>query len=228
MKHDENEESLLRQPVPCPFGSSAAAYLLGALGTDEMRAFLAHLDQGCEACLAELGEDRETLAYLDATELWNEPSLVAPPASLYDTIRSRLPRRTEAEEQRAAAIQTWRNWGSGSDAPLRPGLTTLRAEESAWEPIGIDGIRVRMLAVDPERRMVTMLIRMDPGTSYPSHRHAATEECFVLEGELHVANEVLRAGDFQRAAAGSVHGPQWTKTGCTLLLVSSQDDELGA
>ena len=217
MSHDENEESVLSES-PCRFTANAAAYLLGSLGKDEMRAFLAHLDQGCETCRAELSEDRETLAYLDATELWNEPSLVGPPGALYDTIRTRV----------SASIQTWRNWSGGTETPLRPGLTTLRADAGTWEPIGIDGISVRRLAVDPERRMVTMLIRMDPGTSYPSHRHAANEECYVLEGELYVANEVLRAGDFQRAAKGSIHGPQRTEKGCTLLLVSSQDDELVA
>jgi anti-sigma factor ChrR (cupin superfamily) len=71
-----------------------------------------------------------------------------------------------------------------------------------------------------------MLVRMDPGSSYPGHLHAGVEECFVLEGELRVGEEVLRRGDYQRADEGSEHGIQWTEKGCLLLIVSSQDDEL--
>jgi hypothetical protein len=36
----------------------------------------------------------------------------------------------------------------------------------------------------------------------------------------------MRAGDFQRAEAGSVHPVQSTDGGCLLLITSSLDDEL--
>jgi anti-sigma factor ChrR (cupin superfamily) len=71
-----------------------------------------------------------------------------------------------------------------------------------------------------------MMIRMAPGTSYPRHRHAAREECFVLQGELRVGDKQLRTGDFQVADRDSIHDVQSTETGCVLLIVSSQDDEL--
>jgi anti-sigma factor ChrR (cupin superfamily) len=67
---------------------------------------------------------------------------------------------------------------------------------------------------------------MDRGTSYPPHRHADVEECYVLQGDLRVAGRVLRAGDYQRADRDSVHGVQSTENGCLLLIVSSTDDEL--
>ena len=88
------------------------------------------------------------------------------------------------------------------------------------------GIEVRRLAADSARRMVTMMVRMAPGTSYPPHRHAADEECLVMSGELLVGTERLRAGDYQKAAKGSVHPVQSTDTGCALFITSSQDDEL--
>jgi anti-sigma factor ChrR (cupin superfamily) len=71
--------------------------------------------------------------------------------------------------------------------------------------------------------------RMEAGASSPPHRHAGREECYVLEGELDVEGGAsMRAGDYQVADEGSVHGVQSTRGGCTLLIVSSQDDELVA
>ena len=77
--------------------------------------------------------------------------------------------------------------------------------------------------------IVTMLIRMAPGTAYPAHRHGGAEECYVLEGDLHVGDDiVMHAGDYQRAEAGSTHPVQSTRGGCLLLLTSSLRDELVA
>ena len=67
---------------------------------------------------------------------------------------------------------------------------------------------------------------MAAGSSYPGHLHGGVEECLVLEGDLQVEGEELRAGDYQRAEASSQHGTQWTKNGCLLLIVSSQHDAL--
>jgi anti-sigma factor ChrR (cupin superfamily) len=94
-----------------------------------------------------------------------------------------------------------------------------------WEQV-IPGVRAKRLYVDPQHDTVTMLIRMDPGASYLPHRHAGPEQCFVLEGDLRDGELVVRAGDFQCAAEGTVHGSQQTESGCLLLIVSSLRDEL--
>ena len=74
---------------------------------------------------------------------------------------------------------------------------------------------------------VTMLVRMEKGTSYPSHRHAGPEECYVLAGDLEVGDQLeMHAGDYQRVERGSVHPPQTTREGCLLLITSSMHDEL--
>jgi quercetin dioxygenase-like cupin family protein len=72
---------------------------------------------------------------------------------------------------------------------------------------------------------MTAMFRMEPGTSYPQHIHAGAEECYVLEGDLHVGDMVLHAGDYQRAEAGSHHGYQSTETGCVLLVTCALNDE---
>jgi anti-sigma factor ChrR (cupin superfamily) len=131
----------------------------------------------------------------------------------------------------ADAAQPWRAWARAepADEPggeLDKGFLTVRADGTAWVPTSHAGVSVRPLSVDPARRAVTMLIRMEAGASYPPHRHAAREECFVLDGDLDVDGTPMRAGDYQVAEGASIHGWQSTREGCTLLIVSSQDDEL--
>jgi anti-sigma factor ChrR (cupin superfamily) len=106
------------------------------------------------------------------------------------------------------------------------GLTTLRSDEESWKATSFEGIHVRRLFVDRERRTVSMLVKMAPGARYPRHRHAAVEECYVIEGDLHVSGSVLLAGDYQRADLDSVHGAQWTEKGCTAFIISSLHNEL--
>ena len=84
----------------------------------------------------------------------------------------------------------------------------------------------RRLFVDHAAQRVTMMVRMEPGSSYPAHRHAQAEECFVLSGDLWTGSVRLLAGDYQRAEQGSRHPVQSTEGGCVLLLVSSLGDAL--
>ncbi len=119
--------------------------------------------------------------------------------------------------------QVWKQWDSTSAGGA---LFTLRSDATPWEPTGIEGIEIRRLFVDRQRNQTTMLIRMAAGRSYPRHVHGGAEECLVLEGDLRVGDNVLHAGDYQRAPEGSLHGVQATDGGCVLLIVSSLTDEL--
>lgn len=105
-----------------------------------------------------------------------------------------------------------------------PGLTTLRSDE-AWEATEYEGIKVRRLFVDRKRATVSLLVKMAAGARYPRHRHAAVEQCYVVEGDLRTSETVLLAGDYQRAEPDSVHGMQWTENGCTALIISSIHNE---
>ena len=66
------------------------------------------------------------------------------------------------------SIQVWNRWS----AEVAPKFYTLHASDKDWETTAIEGVAVRPLNVDEERDEVTMLVRMDAGTSYPRHRHA--------------------------------------------------------
>jgi hypothetical protein len=82
----------------------------------------------------------------------------------------------------------------GATAPGRPKqpdpasqLYLSRSDEGAWEQLPVEGVSVRMLYVDRQRRQFTALVRMAPGTVYPEHSHQGAEECLVLEGDLRLA-----------------------------------------
>ncbi len=198
---------------------TAALFSLGALGPEETRSFEEHLRAGCSICEAEVR------AFRDVTDALAD---LGPAAAPPDALRARLLERLGAPGAAAPSTerpttQVWKEWDRSRD-PLPWFL--LRAGEGSWEETGVDGVRVQRLFVDAARQSATMLVKMAPGTSYPTHRHAAAEECYVLSGDLHVGDVVMRAGDYQRASSGTVHGVQSTEEGCTLLIVSSLHDEL--
>lgn len=208
----------------------AALYALGIL--DSVESFETHLLDGCTACR----EDVRTFRTVLESMCVNAAPQVSPPPSvkrrIMDSIRTPevVPSLQEdsnpGPSESADGVQIWKQWSRTAGSELAPGLFTLRSSEGTWEDTDVDGVRVRPLYVDPDRGYVTMLVRMDPGASYPSHVHAGAEECYVLEGDLEVAGASLTAGDYQRAESDSLHGVQSTKSGCLLLITSSQHDRL--
>jgi quercetin dioxygenase-like cupin family protein len=94
-----------------------------------------------------------------------------------------------------------------------------------WEQAA-PGIHVKILAKNPEIDSVSMLVRLDPGTDYPAHRHAGIEELHLLHGVLRVDDRTLYPGDFIYSEAGSVDHRVWSETGCTCFLMTSTEDAL--
>ena len=58
-----------------------------------------------------------------------------------------------------------------------------------------------------------VLFRFQPGARLPAHEHDTDEECVVLEGELRIGAETVRAGDFHLGRKGSPHGALTSPTG---------------
>jgi quercetin dioxygenase-like cupin family protein len=107
-----------------------------------------------------------------------------------------------------------------------PANYTIGSSEGEWTESGLPGIRVKILAVDRQRGLVTMLLRGEPGARYPSHRHSTPEECYVIRGSVTIGGRVLRPGDFHHADADSDHGEITTMDGAEVLLVGAIDDYL--
>lgn len=118
--------------------------------------------------------------------------------------------------------------GPGGFLQPEPGVSVLKLGGGRWKPTGHDGVTVKTLHVDRETRMLTSILRLEPGSRYPSHRHLGTEQCLVLSGDVRQGeNPVMHlfAGDYEKAEPGTLHGDITSETGCELLIISCLDDE---
>ena len=196
--------------------NDAALFVLDAHTVDFARSYRLHLAH-CDVCRAEV----ETLSRA-ARDLTLVAPVMTPPPELWQRVLQRV---QKSETRSGEATQIWKNWSSDARGST-PDFTFQAADAQAFEPTAVPGIEARKLFVDREQGRVTMLVRMQPGASYPPHVHADFEECFVLSGDLSVGTQRMNAGDYQRAETGSTHAVQSTEKGCVLLLVSSLHDEL--
>ena len=174
-------------------------YALQALPADEVPAVEAQI-AACAECRAELDALHPVIGSFVS---W-PTAVLRPPTSLWDHLARRIAAETGQEPVSAA--------------PRRPA-------EAEWEEVA-PGISVKLLATDAENHRVTMLVQLAPGTEYPAHRHAGTEELHLLDGELMIDERTLHPGDFSRAEPGSVDHRVWSMTGCTCVLVTSPGDLL--
>ncbi len=205
--------------MKCELREYCSLYLLGVLEPQERTNYEQHLLLGCEECSEELSLLSEAVEALVMTDI-----AVTPRAEVKEQLLNRIHQKRTGESHYSSS-QVWKQWQPFSHP--RKGLVTMRSDEGAWQDIGIEGISVKQLFSDPDHHTITMLVRMAAGTTYPSHRHGGIEECYVLEGDLHVGDELLlHSGDYQRADDDSIHLKQWTENGCLLFIVSSTDDEL--
>ena len=100
-----------------------------------------------------------------------------------------------------------------------------RWSEPEWEQVA-PGIECKLLATDEQRHVVSMLVRLAPGASYPGHTHADVEELHLLEGELWIDQRKLVPGDYNYAEPGTGDDRVWSETGCTCVLITSIKDVL--
>jgi anti-sigma factor ChrR (cupin superfamily) len=104
-----------------------------------------------------------------------------------------------------------------------PAFKVIRADRMKWKPHPVRGLSIATLNVDPVTRMMSALVRCEPGAVYPPHRHAIGEEIFMLEGDLVQDGVTYTAGDFLYSTQSSVHAPSSTH-GCVFLVRTSMDD----
>jgi anti-sigma factor ChrR (cupin superfamily) len=76
-----------------------------------------------------------------------------------------------------------------------------------WRATRHTGIFFTSSGRDPTTGDGTVLIRMQPGCAYPSHRHRGIEEVLILQGGYRDAEGEHRAGDYIINAAGSARSP---------------------
>jgi anti-sigma factor ChrR (cupin superfamily) len=106
------------------------------------------------------------------------------------------------------------------------GLGAIRSHERAWRPTQFPGVSYKKLYFDKQAGLVTNLVKMEPGSVYPAHRHSRTEQCLVLEGDLIHDDYVYGPGDFTWAVAGSLDPELRTEHGNLLLIIGAPGDEI--
>ena len=118
---------------------------------------------------------------------------VAPPPAVADRLRARIMAGTAAASR----------------------LRTVRKSEDGWTPFCP---LVDMKVLREDGASTTALFRLQAGAQLPLHSHGEDEECFIVEGEIFLGGQLLRAGDYQLAAEGSHHVNCHTTSGCVMLV----------
>jgi len=183
----------------CAQAELVCAYAVHALHPAEAAAVEAHIAR-CSACKREL-ELIEPV--VDSFVAW-PTNVLRPRPQLEQRLAARIAAETGGEP-RAPATPQWK--------------------EPEWQQVA-PGIWCQLLATDDERHTVSMLVRLEPGYSYPAHRHAGREELHLLEGELWIDERKLYPGQYYRAEAGSGDEIVWSGTGCSCVLITSTKDVL--
>jgi quercetin dioxygenase-like cupin family protein len=111
----------------------------------------------------------------------------------------------------------------------KAGNQVVRSHQIAWRPLeepGVTGIFVKLLRFDDEaHRAPTILLKFEPGATYPAHNHPGGEEVYVVEGDITLGRDHLHAGDYLYTAPGNKHAVRSEK-GCVILVNVSQEVEI--
>jgi putative transcriptional regulator len=197
----------------------AALQALGALEGDDARE-LASLLADCDCLRNEIAAFNDVAAAL-AQAL---PATARPSPELKEKILRRIDAGADAERRLAELSRTL--------PPRSAGYSFLaQAEAGEWQSLPVPGAFYKLLSIDRDRRLAVALGKLAPGARYPAHRHLGPEDVYMLSGDLHIGDQVLHAGDYHHAEAGTSHPVNYSEHGCTLLIVMSTENllaQLGA
>ena len=179
------------------FQNVAALHALSMADPSESDFFLANADA---AALAELDAYNELLGKMSALSAKN------PPPRARDRLMAIV---------NAAALP----------ATLPKGAVALvRAADGQWMKTPYAGITVKQLFYDPASGNQSVLVRMEPGSVYPSHHHKGLEHSFILEGDAIFSDHTLNRGDYEVGEAGHDHSSITTRGGCLVFIMRNRAD----
>lgn len=107
----------------------------------------------------------------------------------------------------------------------KPALEFFLADSVAWKPVAErPGAFERTLARDSDGRLLTRILRWDPGVDTSPLGpavHDYVEEVFILTGSMRdlTLGETFSAGSYACRPPGMAHGPWVTREGCEMLEV---------
>jgi len=106
---------------------------------------------------------------------------------------------------------------------LKP-MADVRPHDGGWTSTGLPGVDMRKLFRDPQTGRTTLLLRMEPGVSFPAHHHGDDEQCLVLKGDIRFGDLVYEEGDFVVMGKSTTHPEIHTVGGNLLLLVAGHNE----
>lgn len=196
-------------PPPSPehaASEQAVQYALGLLPPEEHEAFESVLLAGDPACVAALEAVGPTCDLLLRAFPAVEPDLI---------VRSRLLRAVDPNRVAPSFSDQHTSDPLASQAGA---MFLLRHDDIQWQELPAPGCRMKTLYVDRDRKRATLLIKLDPGVTFPDHDHPDVEECLVLDGDIELGGKVMRRFDYMRIPARGRHGTPRTTGGCLLLV----------
>lgn len=107
---------------------------------------------------------------------------------------------------------------AGKLEPTINGSTYVKPGEMDWKPTKFKGIQIKTLYENKDSGELTCLLKWEPGTTLPFHRHPELEQSFVLEGSFYDHDGIARAGEFTWRKPGSLHETR-SDEGCVILAI---------
>ena len=102
--------------------------------------------------------------------------------------------------------------------PTINGSTYVCPQDMPWKPSQFEGIEIKVLYEDKEKGEMTCLLKWQPNTTLPFHRHPEIEQTFVLEGSFSDHDGIARAGEFVWRKPESKH-ETYSEEGCVILAI---------
>ena len=104
-------------------------------------------------------------------------------------------------------------------------MSVVRGGDDGWKALKIPGVSVKLLRRDGETGESTALVRFEPGSRFPAHNHPAGEEVFVIEGDVLIGPDHLRAGDYLYTPPSGKHAAS-SQGGCVFLVTLPRPVEI--
>jgi len=172
-----------------------------------------------------MSPEQEENAALAALGLLSARELAAAPAALLDEMKEAasllaetIPGVAPAASLRGRVMDRVAQFES-----LKP-LADVRRYDDNWVHTGVPGVDLKTLFKDRKSGRTTFLMRMEPGASFPAHRHGDDEQCLVLDGDVRWGELVYEAGDFVVMASETTHPRIHSVHGNLLLLVAGRNE----
>lgn len=102
--------------------------------------------------------------------------------------------------------------------PTPNGSTYVKPQDMDWRPSQFEGIDIKVLYEDREAGELTCLLRWQPGTTLPFHKHPEIEQSYVISGSFSDHDGIARAGEYVWRQAGSMHETH-SAEGCVILAI---------